>query len=130
MQSNTERSNMENTHNLITAYINSKLKTENKDYVIGAMMTNLLFALEGEHDKVIKIMEREINNRIYNFEMNLDENEKVTITTKPDFLNNTIEITGVTPEDDAVVQLADLEENTQIYVWEEANKYFDKLKKL
>lgn len=66
--------------------------------------------------------------KTYNFECNIEEHEKITITTKPNFLDDNIEIKGITLQNDTMVQMADLSENMQIYIWGETQKYFNQLK--
>jgi len=63
-----------------------------------------------------------------NFEVYINEYEKVTVSTIPNLTDNTIEITGVTLKDDTMMQLADMGENLQVYIFEEAKKYLKLLK--
>ena len=65
-----------------------------------------------------------MNKKTLNFEIFINENEKVTITIDPDFKSGTYEITGITQDDNTMVQLQDLGQLTQTVIEASAYNYF------
>jgi len=63
-----------------------------------------------------------------NFEIFINENEKVTVTVVLDLRYNTVNITGITLTNDTMVSLSDLGDKTQSFIREKATNYLAKIR--